>query len=31
MNVQDIDFTKVTELGNRLLGQLNALRDAAPI
>ena len=31
MNVQDIDFTKVPELGNRLLDQLNALRDAAPI
>jgi hypothetical protein len=31
MNVQDIDFTKVPELDNRLLDQLNALRDAAPI
>jgi cytochrome P450 len=29
--VQDIDFSKVPELGDRLLGQLNALRDADPI
>jgi pimeloyl-[acyl-carrier protein] synthase len=30
-NVKDVDFTKVAELGNRLLEQLNALRDSAPI
>ena len=29
--MQDIDFAKVPELGDRLLGQLNALRDADPI
>jgi pimeloyl-[acyl-carrier protein] synthase len=29
--MQDIDFTQVPELGNRLLGQLNALRDADPV
>ena len=28
---QDIDFTKVAELGDRLLGRLNALRDTNPI
>lgn len=29
--VQDIDFAKVPELGDRLLDQLNVLRDADPI
>jgi hypothetical protein len=29
--VQDIDFAKVPELGDRLLDQLNALRDTDPI
>lgn len=29
--MMDIDFTKVPELGDRLLGQLNALRETDPI
>jgi cytochrome P450 len=30
-SARDIDFTQVSELGDRLLAQLNALRDADPI